>query len=338
MSSVAPAESARPAVERWSRIALTWAVGAVFDTSARLGARLPMARPQGHGVMVDKDIAYRDTGETAHLLDVYRPTEASGPLPVVLYIHGGGFRILSKDTHWVVALEYARRGYVVFNINYRLAPAHPYPAAAEDACAAYRWVVENAATYGGDPSRIVVAGESAGANLTMAVVAAACYARPEPWARAVYDLNVRPRAAVPACGILQVSDPRRFQRLGLSNRVSQPVIDACYVNYVGGSHQASVAEVDAQVQDVGLADPLRIIETTPPDHPLPACYVPVGTADPLLDDSRRLAEAVQKHGGVAHAAYFPRMEHAFHVWVMRPAARQCWAETEAFLDTHVHGR
>src|SRR4051794_20942480 len=66
--------------------------------SARL---LPISHPRVHGVEVIRDLPYTDSGLGDHTLDVYRPRQRSGPLPVVLYIHGGGFRILSKDTHWV---------------------------------------------------------------------------------------------------------------------------------------------------------------------------------------------------------------------------------------------
>ena len=327
-----------PLWRRLSRTTLTWAIGAAFETSSRLGTALPMARPARYGVMVDKDIAYRPTAGPDHLLDVYRPTHLEGPAPVVMYIHGGGFRILSKDTHWVMAIELARRGYVVFTINYRLAPAHPYPAAAEDACAAYAWVVANAARYGGDPSQVAVAGESAGGNLATAVAAAACYRRPEPWARALYDLDAVPKALVPACGILQVSDPRRFVRLGLSSRVTQPVIDACFANYICGHHGVDVAAQPHPPEGYGLADPLCVIEAGPPDRPLPPMYIPVGTADPLLDDSRRLAEAARRHGGVATESFFPRMGHSFHAWVVRPEAKRCWDETHAFLADHLGDR
>jgi alpha/beta hydrolase fold len=56
------------------------------------------------------------------------------PWPIVFYVHGGAFRILSKDTHWVMALSFARRGFVVFNVSYRLAPKHRFPAPLEDVC------------------------------------------------------------------------------------------------------------------------------------------------------------------------------------------------------------
>src|SRR5262249_39377898 len=135
-----------------------------FRGLSRLGRLHPRADPRRHGVEVLRDIPYLPTGNRDHLLDVYRPRERSGPLPAVLYVHGGGFRILSKETHWLMALAFARRGYVVFNINYRLAPFAPYPAAVADACAAYVWLLANGARYGAAVDRLVLAGESAGAN------------------------------------------------------------------------------------------------------------------------------------------------------------------------------
>src|SRR5262249_44986918 len=82
---------------------------------ARRGALHPRGHPGRHGVEVLRDIPYRAGGAEAHTLDVYRPVRRDGRRPVVLYVHGGAFRILSKDTHWMMGLAFARRGYVVFN-------------------------------------------------------------------------------------------------------------------------------------------------------------------------------------------------------------------------------
>ncbi|MEO5731249.1 MAG: alpha/beta hydrolase, partial [Byssovorax sp.] len=167
-----------------------------FRGAASAGRLHPLARPERHSVEVLRDIPYRREGGREHKLDIYRPTGRKGPLPIVLYVHGGGFRILSKNTHWIMALAFARRGYLVFTIDYRLAPRNPYPAAPEDAAAAFAWTVQNAERYGGDPARIFLAGESAGANLITSLAIASSYERPEPWARVVFDLDVRPRAVL----------------------------------------------------------------------------------------------------------------------------------------------
>src|SRR5690606_17463141 len=143
------------------------------------------------------------------VLDVVGPRGASGPAPVVLYIHGGGFNVLSKDSHWMFATAFARGGFMVFNIDYRLAPRYPYPAALEDVAAAYAWVVEHAASWG-VRGPVVVAGEAAGANWALGLALAATRPRPEPWTKTVWALGQPPAACVALCGLLQVTDCRRF--------------------------------------------------------------------------------------------------------------------------------
>ena len=229
--------------------ALRRAVGAAvvdgFFYAAALGSSaLPVARPGLHGVEVERDIPYREGGHPLHMLDVWKPKRANGPMPVCIYIHGGGFRFLSKDTHWIFALIFARRGYVTFNLDYRLAPGNRFPAAVEDVCAAYTWVQQNAHRFGGDPSRIVIAGESAGANLSTVLALSSVQKRPEPFARAVYDTGVVPKAIVPACGIHDVSNPeaRGLKLRFLYDRVAE-VTDA-YLSGVKISHPDALDLVD----------------------------------------------------------------------------------------------
>jgi acetyl esterase len=266
------------------------------------------------------------------LLDVYRPIRRRGPLPVVLYVHGGGFRILSKDTHWVMGIAFARRGYLVFNINYRLAPQHPFPAAIEDACTALAWVHENAARFGGDPTRLALAGESAGANLVTSLAIATSWQRPEPWARRLWDLGVRPSAALPACGILQVSDTDRFHRRKPLSSFLRDRLGEVEHAYLQGYPQ----ETGAGGAPLDLADPLVWLEDAPPPgRPLPAFLAGVGTADPLLDDTRRLKVALDRRQVPCDVHYYPREPHAFHAFFWRPNARAFWRESYAFLDRHV---
>lgn len=101
------------------------------------------------------------------LLRVYTPLNAgAGPLPVVVYFHGGGWVIASLDTYDASPRSLANgAGAVVVSVAYRQAPEHRFPAAPMDAFAAYKWVLANAASIGGDPKRVAVAGESAGGNL-----------------------------------------------------------------------------------------------------------------------------------------------------------------------------
>ena len=100
---------------------------AFFHGLSRAGRLHPASNPARHGVEVERDLRYGPAAE--HILDLYRPHKHPGPWPVVFYVHGGAFQILSKDTHWLMGLAFARRGYLVVNISYRLAPRHRFPAA-----------------------------------------------------------------------------------------------------------------------------------------------------------------------------------------------------------------
>lgn len=302
------------------------AVDSFFQWGSRLARLHPRARPERHGVEVIANVPYTSTDQIEHLLDVYRPTAAGeGRLPVVLYVHGGGFRILSKDSHWIMGLAFARRGFLVFNVNYRLAPRHPYPAALEDCALAYEWVVKNAERFGGDPKRLVLAGESAGANLVTAMTVASTYERPEPYARRIFDTGVTPIATLPACGMLQVSDVDRFAR-----RKRMPSFITDRLHEVANNYLPH----DVRVEDLDLADPLCFLErATKPARPLPPFFIPCGTKDPLLDDTRRLGKALEALGVRADVRIYPGEVHAFHAMVWRENAKRCWADTYGFLDS-----
>jgi len=117
------------------------------------------------GVAIERDLAYGE--DPRHRLDVYVEKGRGQGLPVLLFVHGGGF--VGGDKHGAfypdnIALWAARSGMVGINLNYRLAPDNPFPAAAEDLAAALAWTRANVARFGGDPDRIVLFGHSAGGN------------------------------------------------------------------------------------------------------------------------------------------------------------------------------
>src|SRR4030095_10162996 len=93
--------------------------------------------------------------------DIHLP-KGDGPFPVLVYLHGGGWIMGSPKTHRRLAFRFAEAGYLVVNLHYRLAPEFPFPAAFDDCVQAIRWVNDNIASYGGDPSRLAVGGESGG--------------------------------------------------------------------------------------------------------------------------------------------------------------------------------
>ncbi|MCU1427959.1 MAG: Esterase/lipase [Actinomycetia bacterium] len=97
---------------------------------------------------------------------IYRPSSDDG-LPILVWLHGGGWTIGSVDVHDPITRAIANAAAcIVVSVDYRLAPEHPFPAGLDDCWAALTWVAEHAGEFGGDPARIAVGGDSAGGNLS----------------------------------------------------------------------------------------------------------------------------------------------------------------------------
>jgi len=128
--------------------------------------RLNALTPGDGGVVRRVDgVAYGT--DPRQMLDVYAPSSASGPLPVVVFFYGGGWNSGYRAGYAFAARAIAARGFVVVVPDYRLVPQVRFPAFIEDGAAAVRWTVDHVAALGGDPKRIAVAGHSAGAHIAM---------------------------------------------------------------------------------------------------------------------------------------------------------------------------
>lgn len=201
----------------------------------------------------------------------------------ILYLHGGGYVIGSINTHRALAARLSRAAKArVLVIDYRLAPEHPYPAAVEDAVAAYRWML----TQGLKPSRIAAAGDSAGGGLTVATLVAIRDAKlPTPAGGACLspwvDLEGIGESMTSKAGV----DPM-VQKAGLIEMAKA---------YLGGKDPRTP-----------LAAPLYADLSG-----LPPLLIQVGTAETLLDDASRLAERARKAG--VKVTYEP-WENMIHVW------------------------
>ncbi len=159
--------------------------GARPDAAAAPTAAAPTPPSRG-ACTVTRDVAYAP----GLALDVYAP--GGPPAPVVVYAHGGGWTTGDKARDAGMLTRWCEAGVAVVSVQYRLAPAHPYPAAVDDVRAAVAWVAAHGAEIGVDGARVGVAGTSAGAHLALM----ASHAPGSPV-----------KAAVSLCGPTDLSDP-----------------------------------------------------------------------------------------------------------------------------------
>jgi acetyl esterase len=301
----------------------------LWDRAVHLGAQIAYLNPatdvRRYGVELVRDLPYAQTGRRGHLLDVYVP-KSGGRSPALLYVHGGGFAMLSKETHRIMALAFARRGYTVFLANYRIGPRHRYPAPLEDVARALSWMQDNAERYGADPNRVVLAGESAGGNLVTALAYMATHPRPEEFARAVYERSPRLLAVLAIYGFLDLHNLERFSNPNMPWYVKGTIRNAA-ASYVGRPlrQQASLSP---------LASPLRLLAAEPPPEArrLPPFFIACGTADPLLIDSKKLHAVLESRGVPAELSIHPGEIHGFNAMVWRPEARAMWRSAFEFLE------
>ena len=206
---------------------------------------------------------------------VYRPpTDSETTLPVVVFLHGGGWSVGDLDTYDGEARNHAvGAGAVVVSVDYRLAPEHPYPAAVEDSWAATQWVAAHAGELGVDPDRLAVAGDSAGGNLAAVVAHLARDAGGPPirfqllWYPATtWDTSLPSFTENANAPLLGDSAVRGFSRW-----------------YVG---------------DLDLLDMLATLAPARAEDltGLPPAYIAVAGYDPLRDDGARYAELLSAAG------------------------------------------
>jgi acetyl esterase/lipase len=114
-----------------------------------------------------KNIEYKNINGKSLQLDIYVPDKIKKPAPLLVFIHGGGWRSGKRSDYLVYLLDFARRGYITATVSYRLLADSCYPACVEDISDAVDWFIGNGATYGYDPDRIALIGGSAGAHLAL---------------------------------------------------------------------------------------------------------------------------------------------------------------------------
>ena len=143
------------------------------------------AIPLPEGITQCRNISYGSHGKW-NLLDVYYPDGTTAPLPTIVSIHGGGYVYGSKEIYRRYGMDMARRGFAFVNFNYRLAPKWRFPTPLWDTNSVMEWVCKNAARYHLDPQRIIIVGDSAGAQLASQYAAM----HTNPAYASLFDLNL----------------------------------------------------------------------------------------------------------------------------------------------------
>ncbi|MBP6996550.1 MAG: alpha/beta hydrolase [Phycicoccus sp.] len=286
---------------RWARTVLhprrrpfTWLLGEL-DPTLVVGAATALARD---GASIP--------------LRTYRPADRTGPLPVVVWLHGGGWVLGNVVNYDPICSDLATTvDALVVSVDYRLAPEHRAPTAALDAIDATRWVVEHAAGLGADPDRIAVAGDSAGGNLA-ALVAQAFRDEQAP--------NVRAQVLIYPAVDMTKSAPS-LQQHPNGGILTAAAIDAFLDHYLGDEVDPLDPLVSPLFGDLtGLAPAL----------------IQTADLDPIRDDGSRYAAALTAAGSSAHWTNYRGVPHGFASFPgASPAGAAQRREMTAFLLHHL---
>jgi len=224
--------------------------------------------------------------------------------PVLLYLHGGGFVFGQTPQHLQMAAFLARRlGMRILLVDYRLGPEFPYPAALDDCTACYRWLRKQGIAAG----EIVVAGDSAGGNLTVALL------------MKLRDAGEALPAAA-AC-LSPVTDlTRDHSQGGLKDPLLPPKAMRLYTRaYLGGqdAHDALISPALGNL------------------HGLPPLLIFAGEREVLRPDAVRLAELADAAGVDVRLEVYPRMWHVWQIFLDLPEAVQSLEDLTQFLKAHL---
>ncbi|TQS28524.1 alpha/beta hydrolase [Microbispora sp. KK1-11] len=217
---------------------------------------------------------------------IYRPEPGEHPLPVLVYFHGGGWVFGSVERNDALGRDFAHRtGAVVVSVDYRLAPEHPFPAAAEDAFGVVRDVHARPAFYGVDARRVAVVGDSAGGNL--AAVAA--------WLARDAGLGLAHQALI--CPVIDVAaDTTSYRTYGKGFGLDAAEMRWFIEQYAGGADPR-----DPRLAPIHLPDKSGLAPAT----------VITAECDPLCDEGAAYARALAEAGVPVEHRCFEGALHGF---------------------------
>lgn len=256
------------------------------EARASYRARRSLTQPEAPEVGRVQDLQFSHAG-VAIAVRVYHPMGGGAALPALVYLHGGGWTIGDLDTHDVLCRSLCQQaGGVVVSVDYRLGPEHKFPAAYDDAVAAWQWVAGQAVTLGVDPARIAMGGDSAGGNLA----AAACLGLRDLGCQPVMQLLIYPST-------LMAPDTDSYRANGQGYMLTRESMAWYSGNYLRGPQDALDWRASPQLAS-SHAD-------------LPPAWVLTAGFDPLRDEGLMYADALSRAGVSSQYVCFERQIHGF---------------------------
>ena len=279
-------------------------------SAGRSDKKRDAAIPLPTGITERRNISYGSHGKE-NLLDVYYPAGTSGSLPTIVSIHGGGYVYGSKEIYRRYGMDMAKRGFAFVNFNYRLSPKWKFPTPLADTNAVMEWILKNARQYHLDPDRIILLGDSAGAQLTSQYAAM----QANPTYGALFGLKlekVKIRAIGLNCGLYNLSEMGAAPRRGM------------HKDYFG-----SLPKDDPRFQ---------CLESI--DANYPPAYITTGTQDFLRELAQPMFELLRSRGVEAEWKCYGREDdkkigHVFHVNILLPEAVECNNDAAEFFRKYV---
>ncbi len=298
------------------------AIRLLFERGAAQAAA-GMARHAPPGIEARHDIPY-DAADPAARLDLYRPAGAAGALPVVVWVHGGAFIAGGRRDVEPYLRILAGRGFAGVAVGYSLAPAATYPTPIRQVNAALGFLRREAASLGLDPDRIVLAGDSAGAQIAAQIAA---LATGPDYARAVGIEPTLPpeslRGVLLFCGPYDVTQVRLDGPFGIFLRI-------VLWSYSGRRDFMEDPEF------------LRMSVTPHVTASFPPAFISVGNADPLAPHSEELARALVAKGVSVETLFFrpdhePPLGHEYQFDLDGADGRRALERAVDFLQRRLGG-
>lgn len=238
----------------------------------------------------------------ARMYKPYAKGKDKKAMPVVVYFHGGGFVLADNDVYDATPRALANKTKAIFiSVEYRKAPENKFPAAHEDAFAAYKWVVNNAASFGGDPKRVAVAGESAGGNLALNT---AIRARDEKFQLPTHELLIYPVAG-------NNMDTDSYKKYSDAKPLSKPMMNWFFDNYLNTPAERNDPRINLINANLKGLNPCTII---------------TAQIDPLRSEGEELAKQMKKQGVAVRYRNYEGVTHEF--FGMAPVLRDARSAQE----------